>query len=390
MTYNPRQAGQLRTDESFKNRTHSAHHVGVSPLLQLGTGMITQVPLDVMHMCYLGLSRRLYSLLLPEKKGRFKLPDGDVQKLDKLCIFLYKFCPSDFASKPRPLSQYLLYKATEWRRVLLYDGFILQKNHRHKEVYECYLLAACAMRILLDSKLRSEFSDDAHELFVQFVKRSYRVLGASFVVFNIHQLLHLEADCKIHQDPEDFSCFKFENDLGHLKEFLAAPGRSLQQLICRLLERALAPASTAAPASTQKQFKNPHSFGPTLDCSGEQYSETHYAGSKIHVARDNPRDAFVLLSTGKVVVIENIVVNNSGTSIIGRQFLNMSNYFCFPMPSSLLDIYKVSNLGPLRKWNIDKISKKVYFFPLVGEGDYDNFNWSEGDGLCIPILHSEV
>jgi len=245
------------------------------------------------------------------------------------------------------------------------------------------------MRILLDSKLRSQFSEDAHELFVKFVKRSYSVLGASIVIFNVHHLLHLVAECNLHGDPEDFSCFKYENHLGHLKHFLAAPGRSLQQLICRLIERSLAAASTAAPAPTQL-FKKPHTFGSTLGCNGEQYSETHFAGSKIHVARDKPRDAFVLLSSGKIVVIDNIVVNNSGTYIIGRQFLNMSNYFSFPMPSSLLDIYKVSSLGPLQKWNIDKISKKLSYFPLVNDGDFDGFNWSENEGLCIPILHSEV
>lgn len=390
MTYNPAVVSTLRTDESFENQCDKDHHLGVSPLLRLGTKMISQIPLDIMHLCYIGVSKRLHSLLLQKKAGRFKLPLIDVEKLDNLCLFLYQFCPSEFASKPRPLSQYKLFKATEWRRLLLYDGFLVNKSHKHKEVYECYLLIACAMRILLDSKMRLEFSDDAHELLVNFVKRSYRVLGSSFVVYNVHHLLHLVPDCNLHGDPEEFSCFKYENHLGHLKEFLAAAGRSLQQIICRLIERSLAPVSTPAARRPQKQFYKLHTFGPTLDCNGKQYTAADFEGFVIRVARYKPRDAFVLMSSRKVVVVENIVDCNSSTYIIGRQFLNMSDWFGFPMPSSLLNIFKVSNLGPLKKWSTDQIMKKLSYFPLVNDGDFNSFNWRDDEGLCIPILHSEV
>lgn len=350
--------------------------------------MISQFPLDIMHLVYLGVVKRLYTLLLQKKAGRFKLPHEDVKKLDALCEVLRKFCPADFARKPRKLSDYKLFKATEFRRLLLYDGFILQKNHKHKEVYECFLLLACAMRILLDSNLRALYSSDAHDLLVRFVKKSYRVLGSSFVVYNVHHLLHLVADCNLHGDPESFSCFKYETSLGQLKNFLLAPGRTLQQIMCRIIERSLMPPSPSV-IHVKKNLFEPHANGPVLACVGNQFAGANMLGSVIRIATDTPRDSCVLTASGSVVVVENIVESDSDVYLIGRKFLNQSDYFKYPFQSSLLNIFQVSELGPLEKWNIVNIKQKVVFYPLTVDGNTDTSNWRENHGLCIPLLHSE-
>ncbi|KAK3926361.1 Protein dopey-2 [Frankliniella fusca] len=369
ITYNPNHVNTLRSDETFENQIHTEHHVGLSPLLSLGTKMITQCPLDVMQMAY----------------GHALL-----NQLDRLCLFLRVYCPSDFARLPRQLSKYKLFKATEWRRLLLYDGFILLQNQIHKEVYECYLLFACGMRILLVSSFRSKFSSDAHELLINFVKRCYSKLGASFVVYNVHHLQHLVSDCNIHGDPEDFSCFKYENHLGQLKSLLLTAGRDLQQLICRLIERSLLPVTQSAEPSNER-FYMPHVNRPTLDCKGIQLEAIECVGSVIRVSGDKSRDSFVQVSTRELVVVENIVNCGSSTYIIGKQFLEKRDYFKFPIPSSSLHIYIVSQLGPLEKWNIQEIKQKIVYYSInVKETEYDVHNWREGEGLCLPLLHSEA
>jgi len=40
----------LRTNDTFKNRIHIEHHTGDSILEKLGIGMISQIPLDYMHL----------------------------------------------------------------------------------------------------------------------------------------------------------------------------------------------------------------------------------------------------------------------------------------------------------------------------------------------------
>lgn len=47
---------KLRTDKSFKNRTHQNYHKGNSKLELLKIGMVSQVPLDYLHVILLGVT----------------------------------------------------------------------------------------------------------------------------------------------------------------------------------------------------------------------------------------------------------------------------------------------------------------------------------------------
>lgn len=56
------EVGQLRTDESFYNRVHALHHNELyntiekrTVLERIGVGMISQIPLDTMHLIELGV-----------------------------------------------------------------------------------------------------------------------------------------------------------------------------------------------------------------------------------------------------------------------------------------------------------------------------------------------
>lgn len=56
---------ELRNDESFVNRSNEEHHIGTSPLLQInGFGPISCIPLDYMHLCCLGITKKILQFLL--------------------------------------------------------------------------------------------------------------------------------------------------------------------------------------------------------------------------------------------------------------------------------------------------------------------------------------
>ena len=57
MTF-PDANSELRTNESFLEQQQEEHHTGVSPLVRLGMG-ISQFPLDLMHLLYPGVMKRL-------------------------------------------------------------------------------------------------------------------------------------------------------------------------------------------------------------------------------------------------------------------------------------------------------------------------------------------
>ena len=52
----------LRTDIQFDEMSDEDHHLGASPLSRLSIGMVSQFPLDYMHLVCLGVTRRLLLL----------------------------------------------------------------------------------------------------------------------------------------------------------------------------------------------------------------------------------------------------------------------------------------------------------------------------------------
>lgn len=92
----------LRTNESFKNRTQPEHHIGNSILEELSIGMVSQIPLDYMHLVCLGVMKRLLQLWLKGKKN-VRLPSKDIDSVSQYLISIKHCIPSEFARKPRHL-----------------------------------------------------------------------------------------------------------------------------------------------------------------------------------------------------------------------------------------------------------------------------------------------
>lgn len=227
-----------RIDESFASRTHAAYHKGDSPLEKLGTGMISQFPLDGMHLLYLGVMKKLLKELLNEHKpGTHKISDDTRELLSAHLMSFIPYCPSEFSRKPRSLDDWNSYKAHELRRILLYDGILLY-SELPDLVKNNFLQLHCAARILCDQSKR-EFNRDADYLLKAFVKNagSRRVYGPTFLVYNVHHLEHFADDCELHGTVDEFSAFLNENFFGKLKDLFNAPGRTLEQVVSRILEQ---------------------------------------------------------------------------------------------------------------------------------------------------------
>lgn len=123
MTY-PETNAPLRMDEAFAHRQDEDHHKGVSPLLQIQIGMISQIPLDYMHLVCLGVVKRLLLLWM---KGPLHCRLG-ARIIDQISVGLSALknsIPSEFSRKPRSLREIERWKATEFRQFLLYTGMVV-------------------------------------------------------------------------------------------------------------------------------------------------------------------------------------------------------------------------------------------------------------------------
>jgi len=93
----------------------------------------------------------------------------------------------------------------------------------------------------------------------------------------------------------------------------------------------------------------------------------------------NRRDSCFLSSTGEVVCVSNILNTPNGQVILrGRTFEVNEGFYVRPMPSSMLDIFKVSGLrGRETTWPLSAVKKKCMLFPTEGNGNF----------LSIPLVH---
>ena len=128
--------------------------------------------------------------------------------------------PTEFARKPRSLKELDRWKATEFRQFLLYTGPIILYRILDPAIYNNFLLLFSAISILVCPRLSSNYAEYAKTLLKTFVNHYADIYGKDLVVYNVHGLIHLPDDVKMHGPLDTFSSFPFENYLQKLKKWL--------------------------------------------------------------------------------------------------------------------------------------------------------------------------
>ena len=383
----------LRTDESFKSRRHKKHHRREPPsAFELcGFGMVTKFPLDIMHMVFLGVVKRLLTLWYETKRYKWRMEDDNKrwigECMESNCA---RSCPSNFQRKPRSLDQYKQFKATEFRSFLLYVGpVVLQsKLDERGKLYKHFMLLCVAMRILLCNRLREQYTDAAEDMLKLFVERFKKIYGCGEITYNVHSMIHLAQDVRWHGDLNKVNAFPFESHLGRMRKTLRRHGRVLQQMVKREYEHqhiiAKARATcTVRPVSAVKaaRFLGEHKRGPLPDgvvaTSVRQYKVCFLSGVRYSCC---PRDSAVSLPGSGVGKIVNILVEqlDNGNKLVTfavRFYKRSSEFFNYPLCLSKVGIVQVHalsktvaqvNVGDCVKvWLIERLDKRKVAVELL-------------------------
>ena len=113
MTF-PEMTSPLRTNIQFSENQDGDHHVDTSQLTGI-TDMVTNCPIDYMHLVCLGVIRRLLNLwMIGPLPSRLK--SSTIDEISSALIGLQGFIPKEFARKPRSLRDVDRWKATEFRQ----------------------------------------------------------------------------------------------------------------------------------------------------------------------------------------------------------------------------------------------------------------------------------
>lgn len=132
--------------------------------------LVNQVPLDPIHLVYLGGMRKLLTLWVSKRKPPYKLSGKNINDLSDKLISLSSYIVHEFSRKCRGLSDLNRWKATEFRLFLLYVGPVSLINILPKELYNHFLMFYVGITILCNDNDKSKYIDFAEKVLYNFVK----------------------------------------------------------------------------------------------------------------------------------------------------------------------------------------------------------------------------
>ncbi|KAE8739396.1 hypothetical protein FOCC_FOCC015109 [Frankliniella occidentalis] len=292
-----------RTDESFNLQLQEEHHNGTTILSSLKSFKpVTNVVLDYMHLCLLGTMRKMVYMMLAGPKS-VRQSASTVIKMSSILESLAAWIPSDFARKCRSLKYVKKFKATEWRLILYYVGVVLFEATLPKHLYEHFLVLFVAMTILTSEVHLQNHIDYAHELMSYFIQTFIELYGKKYASHNIHNLIHLVDDCRVHGSVDKFSAFVFENFYQKLKKMIRKGDKPLQQLCRRYEEQKLKKQASIKKPTVGLQFSGVHNDGPLPPwCANPQYLRMQ-SGSEHKLSLSQANNCCCLIDGSKYVLV---------------------------------------------------------------------------------------
>lgn len=373
-------AGEERTDETFRNRSHIQHHQPQylrmrSRLEESNLGMVSQFVIDDMHAIHLGVTKRmLQSIFFTRPCHSLRLTDLAKEEFDEKYQALSCFIPSEFERKPRSILKELPgWKAVEYRLFLLYTGIVFLKDGFPPALYKHFLQLSSAVRYL-SARATSNINAAVSQLLLKnFVADYPRIYSPTELVYNVHCLLHIVSDVRQYGPLSSFSAYKFENHQRELKKHVKKPSKVLQQIYNRIEEINIINEKNVnvnGLIGVARQVDNDIFPGCNSSYKGFKYGS--------FILKNNLRDSSCLHSSGVPLQIQWFTRVNGAVKIIAKKFLNPRNFFTEPQESLKdLGIMLVDPPGD-ELFMFDQQDVKHKFVRLP----YRDYNY-----VLIPMLH---
>lgn len=348
-----------RDDEAFNEMRDEDHHKDISPLSALNIGMVSQFPIDYMHLVCLGVMRRLINLWI---RGplRCRLGSNIIDQISNALVGVKGWIPREFARKPRSLREIDRWKATELRQFLLYTGPVILSGRVDDAIFKNFMLFNVGIQLLVNPSLCEQYCEYAHELLVAFVEHFSALYGDNMVVYNVHGLVHLAEDAKRFGSLDATSSFPFENFLCKIKKMVRKPDHPLQQVVRRMSEGRRRPTVNNRP---KRDLKIKHHCGPVPRdfANSTQYKQVNLNGTFIST---DESDRCVRVN-GEIGVVRNILFHEGQIFLVYEQYETAAPFYSYPLRSDVLGILKVSGLtGHLKVANASDVDVKCVVLPF--------------------------
>ncbi len=200
-----------RSDIAFHEMQYTdSHQLDRSRLTELNIGPVSNFPHDYMHLVCLGVVKKIILLLM---NGLLNIRVGNtvISAISETIMTLKEYLPREFLRKGRSLTEIERWKATEFRTFMLYTGPIALLGELNDVLYKNFLMLFVGITVLCSKEFCATHCDYAGEILYAFVKHFGQIYGEQNLIYNVHGLTHLAAQCKLHGPLHKCSGFPFEN-----------------------------------------------------------------------------------------------------------------------------------------------------------------------------------
>ena len=330
-----------RTDLMFKERADLRFHTRDSLIeKELKINMISQFPLDFLHVVCLGITRKIFKKLVGPEKPLF--PKSRVE-IDKILERINETLPTEIHRSFRDIKDVSTFKGHEWRSILLKIAPVLFKSTLPKSFWKHFLLLTCAFSILCDSEMCIKYNRIANRMLKEFNEKIEDLYDESMYVPMVHQCIHFADEVLIQQTPCDkFSTWEFESYMTPIKDFIHGPRLPLSQIYKRISEYFNCPDSLV----TQKNICD----------KGKDF--LYHQGIRFDIK--NSRDRFFLTKQKEVIVMLKIL-NFEKCQFLCRKLKKIEEYFLIPIVASKLNFFHTSTQYEGHKYSItlSQIERKL-------------------------------
>jgi hypothetical protein len=365
---------QKRTDSSFRLQEHAEHHKALSPLMQLDIGLVSQFPLEYMHLVCLGAMKKL---LLHWMRGskQVRISHQMVASISDEMERVAPFVCCEFVRKPRTLREIDCWKAVEYRLFLCYIGPVILRGQIDDKYYHHFMLLHHAIILLVNPDTSSSLCDYAEHLLKQFVHDMPSLYGRSSLVYTMHSLLHICDDVRQFGSLDSYSAFAFESKLGQMKRMLRTGKQPLAQL-CRRLAELEGHSENCSSKSVELSVEvaDLTKAGPTSGLMGTTLKKLNLFG--VSFCTSSKADCFAFLKDGRVVRILNFLQTHE-MKLVCCSFLKSECFYTYPQNSESVGVLKLKNMSAEHiLCSVHDIAKKCMVLPRK-----DYF-------VALPVLHT--
>lgn len=366
----------LRSNDSFRNRTHPIHHKTKSPFEDLDIDMVLSFPTsDPLHLLELGVLRKcIYRWVNGEPPYKGKWSKALVSLTSRLLAKVQCEMPSDIHRAVRTLDSLRHWKGLEYRTMILYVGCVIFKQVLPDHEYNHFLLLFTAVRIC-SCNIYTKYYSLASKMFEMYVEQYKLIYGYHTIGSNVHNLIHIVQDlinCNAN-NLINISTYKFENALRLLGLKLKHTNRPLEQVVCRLIEQNHH-KSNFQNRIEPTEFKPKVFYGLKLE-NVEVYKKIEIAPNLFFSSKKSNNSWFL---TKKKEIVKFEYAGRRNFKLYGKVVQEKRPFFNNPITSTKLDIYAsdIQLENNVKGFNVESIAAKMICL------SYQN------EFVFIPLLHS--